>query len=669
MIYVPRQHMLERATPLIVTILLMLAVLTACAAPTDVDGSVPAATAPAVESPPTEAATETSASAAKEAPSLAARVAAGELPPLEERLPLNPMVVTPHQEIGQYGGTWRMGLLGGNDNDLFNRSIGYEPMLRWTPEWDGWIPNVAESIEANESATEYTIRLREGMRWSDGVPFTADDIMFWYEDIALNTEITPIPSGRLTVEGEFVKVEKIDDYTVKAIFAAPFGFFPLRLAQGEAFGDSTPKHYLQQFHVDYNPNVVAEAEAAGFASWGDYFQQKADVWANAEIPRFDPWLPTRGYGEVTDLLVAERNPYYWKVDPDGKQLPYIDRVEFTIANSADVLTLKALNGEIDMQSRHIGVLANKPVFFDNQDAGNYRFFDLKSSWGNAVCFNPNLTNQDPVMNEIINNKDFRIGLSHAINRQEIIDLVFVGQAEPAQFAPLLDSPFANEQMRNQYLEYDVDLANEYLDKAGLTERDSEGFRLRPDGQRLTLGVEVAAARTDDVAVAELVVDYWDRVGVDASLMVLDRSLQWEHKAANQFDVFVWPAGGGGGLDVILNTQSYFPDRDAAWYAPPWGTWFATNGEQGEEPDEPMKQMMTLYWELQQKPTLEEQIDLMNQIIQISADYFPTICISTQPDLYGIVKNDMLNVPDSMIQSATYPDPAPTNPEQYFFKRN
>ena len=602
-----------------------------------------------------------------ESPILASMVESGEIPAVADRLPVTPMIVEPLESTGEYGGTWNFGLSGGADDFFFSRTIRYEPLLRWTPNWDGWTPNVAQELIISEDSTEFTFILREGMRWSDGEPFTADDILFWYENIILNEELSPSIPNTYTVGGEPAIVEKIDDYTIVFKFTASNGFFPLRMAMTNGMEPlSQPRHYMEQFHADFNENASADADAAGFASWVDYYLSKADDAVNVEKPRLGAWVMQQPYPGGDSVIVAERNPYYWKVDTEGNQLPYIDRVQMFVAEEVDALVLQGLNGDIDMQSRHIESLENKPIFFDNQEAGDYRLFNLVSTWGNAFCIFPNLSIEDPTINAIFNNIDFRIGLSHAINRQEIIDLIYLGQGTPSQYAPHLDGPFANEQMSYQYTEYNVDLANEYLDRV-LPEKDDEGYRLRPDGERLFITANVATAPLAELVEGmELVRQYWAEVGIDLNVQVVDRSLQWERKDANELEIFVWAGGGGGGLDVILNAQSYFPDRNAAFQAPAWGAWYATNGADGIEPPENVKEMGRLYNELVQLADPDEQIVIMNQIIQISADWYPEICITTQPDTFGIVKNNMRNVPDSMIASATYPDPAPTNPETYFF---
>lgn len=602
-----------------------------------------------------------------EAPELAELVKSGSLPEVSDRLPENPMVVVPLDEVGQYGGTWRMGAVGGNDSLSFVRIFGYEPLLRWTPEFDGYIPNVAESFEANEDSSEFTVTLRKGMKWSDGDDLTTEDVRFWYEDVLMNTDLTPTVDAVYMGKEKPVEVEIIDDYTFKFKFDGPYGFFPLRLGNN-ASSIAFPFHYMQQFHPKYNPDAEKNAADAGAQSWVEYFLQKNDNWVNIEKPTLYAWNLTSAYGSNDTVLNAVRNPYYWKVDTEGNQLPYIDKLQYSVHQAVDTLTLQALNGEIDMQYRHFGTLENKPIFFENQEQGDYHLVPVKSSLGNSLCIYPTLTNKNEAVRELLNNKDFRIGLSHAIDRQEIIDLIFLGQATPQQFAPDVNGPFANEQMAYQYTEFDLDLANEYLDKAGVTERDSEGYRLRPDGQRVTLTVEIATSFPAFGDALNLVKETWKEVGVELNVKMEDRSIQWERKAANETELFVWQAGGGAGLDVILNVQAYFPDRNAAWFAPAWGDWYASGGTKGEEPDAEMKKMMELYDELQTLSDFDAQVTLMKEIIQMSADYFPEICISTQPDVFAVVKNSMRNIPDQFIESATALTPAPSNPEQYFFAK-
>ncbi len=602
-----------------------------------------------------------------EAPMLADMVAAGDLPPVEERLPVAPLVVEPFDSVGQYGGTWRLGMRGGNDFALVVRTLGYENLLRWTPDFDGIISNVAESWEVNDDATEYTFNLREGMKWSDGEPYTAHDIVFWYESAVVNDEVRPSKPSWMVTNGDLGVVEAVDDLTVKFTFSGPNGLFPQFMAAVDGREVTRyPRHWAAEFHADFNPDgidaLVAEAGVDTWVDLWDIMIQDSDGFRRIK-PVIGPWMMDIDHSADITQMTATRNPYYWKVDPEGNQYPYIDRVQYDVGEDTETLVLKALNGEIDMQDRHIGSLANKAVFFDNQEAGGFTFFDTIPSGMNNMIIALNLTIEDPVKNEIYNNKDFRIGLSHAINRQEIIDLIYVGQGQPWQASPRPTSPFHNERLATQYTEYNVDLANEHLDAAGYTERDADGFRLGPDGERIIIGVEVATVQTDRIDSLELISGYWAEVGIDMQVVVEDRSILYDRKEANSHDAVVW--GGDGGLDVILEPRWYFPFSGESNFAMLWQFWF--NGDaRGVEPPEAPKRQMDLYNQLKATGDPDEQAALMNEILEIAADEFYTIGTVLGAPGYGIRNVNMQNVPDVFPAGWKYPHPAPTNVFTYYY---
>lgn len=610
-----------------------------------------------------------------EAPQLAQLVEAGQLPPVHERLPEDPLVIEPIERIGQYGGTWNSAITGGGDRAWFVRSFDYEHLVRWDPEWTGVIPNVAESFEANEDYTEFTFYLREGMKWSDGHPFTADDILFWYEDILMNREISPAIGSIWQSGGEPGVVEKIDDYTVRFTFSAPHGLFLQLLATPT--GDPPtryPRHYVEQFHPKYNPEGIdALVAESGLADWVALMDSKTDWnarWSNTELPRLTPWVVTTGYGEGT-RVVAGRNPYYWKVDPEGNQLPYIDRLTYDIVNDTEVLVLNVLNGEIDMMNRHFNTIPNRSLFVDNAERAGFRLFATQPAYPNYVNFAFNLTHPDPVKREIFQNKDFRIGLSHAIDRQELIDLVWFGHGSPWQVAPREGTPFYNEQLAKQYTEYDVELANEYLDRAGYQDRDSQGYRLGPDGNRISFGVEVISTALDQIDALELIQLYWQEVGIEMQINVRDRSIiDIQTKDTSEFDVHVNSFGGGAGeLDTLLDPRWILPMQRDSVFANAWRNWYLGDAiaqqTRAEEPPEAMRRQMELYDQVKATGDLDEQIELMNEIIQIAADEFWVMGISYMGEGYGIAMNHFHNVLDPMPYAWQYPDPAPTMPEQYF----
>jgi peptide/nickel transport system substrate-binding protein len=654
-------------------------VATACggesAAPTATTGAAQpvAAVKPTAAGPQTPAAAPTQ---YQEAPQFAALVKDGKLPPVEQRLPKQPPVVQPIERVGKYGGTWRMGLLGGSDTALMTRTIGYDYLVRWDPEWNKVVPNVAESFEASPDAKTYTFTLREGLKWSDGQPFTADDILFWYEDIELHKELTPTRGQNPVI------VEKVDQHTVRMKFAQPDGLF--LQVQATPAGDRWtryPAHYLKQFHKKHNTtNLDQLVKEAGAKDWVELFRLKGmgipgtpynALWQNKDLPTLIAWRVVEPYGGNAQRVVAERNPYYWKVDPQGRQLPYLDRVTYEVFQDREALVLKAANGEIDMQERHIATNQSKAVFADNQQKGNYRFYETVPTLMNATVIQLNLTHKDPSKRQVFQNQDFRVGLSHAINRQEIIDVVYVGQGEPYQVGPRPEAAeFYNEKLAKQYTAFDLKQANAHLDKA-FPQKDGEGFRLGPDGKRIAFTMEIATGPggAEWVDVMNLVARHWRAVGVDMQVKSEDRSLHTTRTDANEHDAMVWN-GEGGLQDAILEPRSYFPFSDGSDFAMAWAAWYNPAGVPRTTPEEPppaAKKQMELYNQLRATGDQGQQEALMKEILQIAQEQFWVIGINLPINGYGLVKSNMKNVPKSMPQAWLYPTPAPTNPFQYFYE--
>jgi peptide/nickel transport system substrate-binding protein len=616
---------------------------------------------------------------AGEAPELAALVAAGSLPPLEERLPDNPLVVPVVDQIGTYSDVWHSAMVGGADEPWVYRTVSYENLMRWTPDWSGVIPNIAESVDVNDNATEYTFHLREGMKWSDGAPFTSADIQFWYEDLFLDEQFTPAPAEPfINADGTPVAFEVIDETTIKFTFANPKGLFLQYLATARPLDNATvryPRHYLEKFHPKYNPNVADEIAAAGATDWIGLMVNKSNFMANTEVPALNAWVFTVGYGSGdASRAVAERNPYYWKVDPEGNQLPYINTRTFDVLADAQVLVTKTLAGEIDLQDRNLTTTANKPVLFEGQAAGGYEFFEETAASPNYMVLMFNLNHKDPTTRALYQNKDFRIGLSHAIDRQEVLDVVWLGQGEIAQTSPMPGSPYYNERLAKQYTAYDLALANQHLDKV-LPNKDGSGMRTWPDGRPFVVTVAYNAATTIFGDALELVAAQWAKAGINMQPTPLDRTLIQARQDAGELEGVAWERGGGAGQEVVLDPRWWFPSNlDSYYWAPTWTAYFLgvdpeTSQVKPEEPPAIVQAQMDLYRQLQASGDPDEQVKLMNQILDIAADEFWTMGIAWQAAGYGVKKTNFHNVPDSMPASWIYPTPGPTNPEQYFIASN
>lgn len=611
---------------------------------------------------------------AKEAPNLAQLVAGGKLPKLADRLPEKPMVVTPLEGVGSYGGMWNRGLSGSSDHNGILRCVGNNGLTRWDTDFTKALPNVAESWDVSPDGTTFTFHLRKGMKWSDGQPFTADDVVFSIEDCVKNTDLYSAPPAILTIGGKGPDVTAIDANTVQFKFAGPYGLFIEQLAT--PLGQHPTlfcKHYASQFLPKYNDKLDDLVKAAGMTKWTDLFRAKnGDIeipsrWANPDKPVLDPWVIVEPYVGGATRVVVKRNPYFWQVDTGGNQLPYLDGINFNIFQDVESLLLNALSGKIDMQERQINSLANKPTLSQNMKKGGYHLMELVPSAAQQCQIYLNMTHKDPKMREMFANKDFRIALSLGIDRGEIIDLVYLSQSQPYQTGPRPDHPWYFEQLARQYTDRDVDKANAMLDKLGYDKQDGQGFRLRPDGQKIFFAIDVIPTLTPDcVDTLELVKKHWVDIGVDIKVNTIERALYYSRGDNNEHDAAVWP--GPGGLDFMFDPRDLFAQHtQGSRYALPWAQWYVSGGKQGEEPPESQKQRMKLYDQARATADLDERQKLMKQVFQLCADAFETVGVCLAVSTFGICKDSFTNVPKKEPDSWTYPNPAPSLPQQFTFK--
>jgi len=334
-----------------------------------------------------------------EAPELAELVAKVELPPVEERLPEDLMVIQAVDGIGRYGGTWRRGFTGPGDNENGNRIQASDRPVLVDHTGNVPRPSLAKGWEMSEDGQTYTLHLRRGLKWSDGEPFTADAFVFWFEEIYGNKDIVPTPIPDMTPEGKPGRIVKVDDYTVNFEFDVPFYLFEelmsgdtligggqaVRQSEKRSHGAYAPAHYLNQFlpdHAGGEDAVNAMTRAEGFDNWVALLHFKKDWTLNPELPVLGPWKTVQPINNPT--WVMERNPYYWAVDTEGNQLPYFNRVVMTLAENLEVLNLRAIAGEYDLQERHVD-LGKLPVILENQEKGGYTVhLDLALGGADAI---------------------------------------------------------------------------------------------------------------------------------------------------------------------------------------------------------------------------------------------------------------------------------------------
>ncbi len=600
----------------------------------------------------------------QEAPSLLRRVEAGELPPVAQRLPENPLVIIPPEQIGPYGGTWVRFGTSPDDISVYEGRLAYEGLVRWGPMGRKVLPNLAVRWEITDGGRTYTFWLRKGVRWSDGKPFTADDIMFWYEDVVKNSELTPMIGRTWVRGGELFQLEKLDDYTVRYKFKEPHGLFLKKLAEG-SYWAIFPAHYLKQFHPKYVPKERLEqmAREKSFDLWYQLFWEKRS-YLNPEIPRLWPWVMTQP--PPARPVVFERNPYYWKVDPEGNQLPYIDRVTYGIY-SPETINLKAINGEIGMQARHMD-FRNYPLFMSNRGKGGYRILHWISGGGGTLQLGLNLNHKDPVLKKIFHDRRFRIALSHAINRDEINEAKFFGIGTPRQLCPPRASPYYCPEYERAYIEYDPQLANRLLDEMGLDKKNADGIRLRPDGKPLTLHIETTSI-LGIMGDAELIADYWTAVGVKTQIKEEARQLLCLRKDALVYDVGVWQAADE--LMPLMDPRYFFPYNPGSIQGIDYARWWRSKGKAGEKPTPEMLRCIELYEEIQRTPEANEakQIRLFKKIIDLNLQNLWVIGTIGEVPTIVLVSNAFRNVPEVAVYGWLFRSPGNTAPECYSIEEN
>jgi peptide/nickel transport system substrate-binding protein len=582
--------------------------------------------------------------AAPEVPALAARVASGEVPPVARRLPERPLVV-PTEPGATYGGELRM--LIGTPKDLKLCFVyGYARLVRFDRQYQ-LAPDLAERVDVREGGRSFTIVLRRGHRWSDGQPFTSADFQYWWEHVANNEELSPGgPPPLLLVDGEAPRVSFPDAWTVQYRWSKPNNIFLLDQASASPTVLYRPAHYLRQFHKAFTDaeKLKKMARAERRRNWAALHNKRDAMYVmdNPELPTLQPWKPT--VGPPAMVYAAERNPFFHRVDQQGRQLPYIDRLTLILADKA-VISVKASTGEADLQARYLSFDQVTFLRRNEQQAG-YRVFLWDTGIPSSVAIYPNLTTMDEAMRPLLLDRRFRHALSLGINRDEINKILYYGFGVVGQNT-VLRSPVAQEDPRLAYARYDPREANRLLDAMGLTARDGKGYRLRPDGHRLDLIVETSGESSEHTDVLELVREMWGDLGIE----LLVRPSQLEVFRRRVFSGEAVMSAYNGNFGFGFPTVAMNPD----WLAPVstqhlqwsrWGAYYEAKGKQGEAPSLPSaRRLVQLYDRWLVSADRAEQGRVWAEMLDINAEEVFTIGIvggALQP---VVVRNGLRGLPE------------------------
>ncbi|MDE0447566.1 MAG: ABC transporter substrate-binding protein [Spirochaetaceae bacterium] len=536
----------------------------------------------------------------QEAPMLAALVKAGELPPLEERMPPDPMVIVPLESVGTYGGSLRHGALSPVTAGAESWTARTQPLLMVHPSLQAIAPNAATGWDWNDDFSQLTVHLRPGLRWSDGDPLTADDFTFWYEDFLGNEQLV---ASRPASWRLLDSLERVDDHTVRLTFSRAYpSVLNILGTEARRYHEVPflPAHFLAQFHVDHNPDAADLAKAEGHESWAQLFLSKwpVDVQQRMDpaIPTIDPWTMV----EVDELgnKFFSRNPYYWKVDTAGNQLPYIDTQDRLLHENLEAVTSKIIAGELDY-ALQFTTMDNFPLYKEHEERGNYRTNLWYDGRGNVMlAIRPNFNHRDPVMRELFQELRFREALSVSLDRDEINEVIWRGLATPRAATVDPTVSFYEPWMGSNFIEYDVERANAILDELGLAWDDRQEFRLRPDGDTLSIHIDYYQLEEKMEVGVELIKQFWEEIGIKVGTRAVDGPLFGQRRRAGELDVFIW--------NFDQTTEIGFHGRPT-FAMPPldnavdWNAWVESGGEQGEQPPAEVTRWMELAEEFQQYP--------------------------------------------------------------------
>lgn len=587
------------------------------------------------------------ASAQAEPPLLADRVAAGELPAMADRLPVDPMIVDlkgQGRALGEYGGTLNMVM--GRAKDARQMVVyGYARLVGYDPETMELRPDIARDVIVEDNRS-FTFVLREDHRWSDGTPFTAEDFRYFWEDVANNPEISPTgPPIELLVNGEPPLVEILSPNRVRYSWSQPNPDFLPQLAGARPLYLYRPSHHLKRFHAAYaDPDRLEKAvEEAQARSWAALHNREDNLYKfdNPDLPTLQPWI-VRTAPPAT-RYTFERNPYYHRIDGRGRQLPYIDAVVFQIASSG-LIPAKTGAGEVDLQARYLS-FDDYTFLRQGEGRGDYETYLWRTAKGSHLALFPNLNIADAEWREVMRDVRFRRALSLAINRHELNQVIYFGLAVPGNNTILPASPLYKPEYRETWAAYDPARANALLDEMGLTGRDDRGVRLLPDGRPMEIIVETAGESTEETDLLELIHDTWMEVGIKLYTRPSERTVFRNRIFAGQTQMAI-SFGLENGIPSNESSPSEFaPTAQTQYMWPRWGQYYQTKGQAGAAPDMPeAARLLVMYDDWRRATTASERRAIWERMLEIWTDQVFSIGLVAGVLQPVVVSLNLHNVP-------------------------
>ncbi len=578
-------------------------------------------------------------------------VAAGTLPPTAERIPAQPLIVdlkAKGRDFGHQGGSLRTMVTRSKDTRQMV-VYGYSRLVIYDHNYV-LQPDILESYE-NIDDKVFTFHLRKGHKWSDGEPFNSADFEYWWDNVANNDELMPSgPPEFLRVEGELPQVSFPDDLTVIYAWSKPNPQFLQILAQARPPFIFRPAHYLNGYHLDFADaeQLQIEIKMKKVRSWASLHNKVDNMYKfdNIDLPTLQPWII--GEKSTKSRRIFTRNPYYHRIDTNGVQLPYIDRVEMSVVG-AGLVAAKANAAEVDLQARNLDFKDISILKKGEKDSGKYKTQLWASGVASQIAIYPNLNFADPVWRKTLRDVRFRRALSMSVDRRMINRALYFGLAVEGAMTALPASPFFDADNRAAWASYDLTAANALLDEMGLVERRADGIRLLPDGRPMLFMVETAGERQEVENALQIITDTWRDIGVQLVVRPLSRDILRNRVAAGITMAAVW-FGWDNGIPQPYTSPAYLAPRQQDFFAwPKWGQYFLTDGQAGEKVDMPAPQELldlSLAWD--RAITDQARSDIWRKMLKIHADEVYGISILAEAPQPVVVSNRLRNVPEKAI---------------------
>ncbi len=578
-------------------------------------------------------------------PSLQEKVNNGSLPSVENRLPQDFKIaqLTAQQKEGKHGGQLR--LLMGKQKDIRQIVVySYARLVAYTPEYE-LKPDILQDIEVIDNRI-FTLHLRKGHKWSDGHPFTSEDFRYYWEDIANNVQLykSGLPK-QLLVNGKGPKVEFPDETTIRYSWSQPNHLFLPALAGPRPLYIYKPAHYLKQFHASYQTTQHLDEliKKASARNWMGLHVNKDRPYkaTNPDLPTLQPWINTTY--PPSERFIFARNPFYYRVDDNGLQLPYIDSIAVNIVSSR-LVPAKTSAGEADLQARYLR-MDNYTFLKQAEKRNDFKVRLWQTAKGSHMALYPNLNTNNAVMKKLLLDLRFRQAMSHAINRHEVNQVVFFGLATEGNNTVMRQSPLFKKEYQNLGAEFNLQQANNLLDEIGLTQRDDRGVRLLPNGEPLEIMVQTAGESTEQTDVLELIHDSWLKAGIKLYTIPSTREVFRNRIFSGDAVMSIWSGLPNALATPNSNPENLAPTAQDQYQWPKWGQYFESSGKQGIKPELPViNELLELNNQWCATSNYQEREHIWHRMLNLNREQVFTLGIVNNISHPVVINKHLHNVP-------------------------